>query len=132
MAAQTVCLFNKYGFCKFKERCLKLHIDDYCADSSCNTSSCNRRHPKECRYYRKYRRCKLDPCKFLHRENDIDESLKTKESIDLKLKIIDDKIKKLSEKIIASESSYAEKYQKCMADLENRLEIFETNLNTSQ
>ena len=132
MAAQTVCLFNKYGFCKFKERCLKLHIDDNCADSSCNTSSCNRRHPKECRYYRRYRRCKFDPCKFLHKENNIDEILKTKESIDLKLKIIDDEIKKLNEKIVAIENSYVEKNQHFMADFENRLEIFETNLKTSK
>ena len=124
------CQFNKYGFCKFKERCLKLHIDDNCADSSCDRSSCIRRHPKECRYYRKYRRCKFDPCKFLHSDNNIDEILKTKESIDLKLKLIDDKIKKLDDEIIASESFYAEKHQKLMDDFENRIEIFETNLNT--
>ena len=130
MAAQTVCQFNKYGFCKFKERCLKLHIDDNCADSSCDRSSCIRRHPKECRYYRKYRRCKYDPCKYLHSENIIDKILETKESIDLKLKLIDDKIKKLDDEIIASESFFAEKHQKLMDDFENRIEIFETNLNT--
>ena len=48
----------------------------------------------------------------------------------MKLKLIDDKIKKLDDEIIASESFYAEKHQKLMDDFENRIEIFETNLNT--
>ena len=50
----------------------------------------------------------------------------------MKLKIIDDEIKKLNEKIVAIENSYAEKNQNFMADFENRLEIFETNLKTSK
>ena len=52
---------------------MKPHIDDDCDDSSCDKLNCIRRHPKECIYFRKYKRCKFDPCKYLHTENDIDE-----------------------------------------------------------
>ena len=131
MAAQNVCTFNKYGFCKYRERCLKVHIDDVCDDSSCdNNLNCNRRHPKECIYDKKYKRCKFDPCKYLHRENNIDEILKTKETIDLKIKLIDDKLEVINDKIVALENSYAEKHQQIKHTFENKLEIFETNLNT--
>ena len=107
MAAQNVCKFNKYGFCKYKERCIKVHINENCDDNSCDDLNCNSRHPKECRYYRKYQRCKFDPCKYLHREKNIDEIIKTKKDIDLKIKMIDDKLEELDDKIVIFEKLYA-------------------------
>ena len=133
MAAQNVCQFNKFGYCKYKEGCMKLHIDENC-DNSCDNLNCVRRHPKECKYYRKYKRCKFDPCRYLHKENNIDEILKAKENIDLKIKKIEDKIAEINDKIVTFENSYAERHQQIIDNsihiFENKLEIFETNLNS--
>ena len=32
----------------------------------CDPSNCIKSFPKECKYYRNYKRCKFNPCKFLN------------------------------------------------------------------
>jgi hypothetical protein len=108
MAAQNVCRYNKFGYCKFGEVCRKQHVDELCHDSSCDPLNCNKRHPKECKYYSNYKRCKFNPCKFLHLKNEnYDEKLKEisqkqetiEENLQEKLNIINLKIKEIDEKI---------------------------------
>ena len=77
MATQYVCFHNKYGYCKFKEECRRRHFDNICENNSCEISKCNSRHPKLCKYFIQYGRCKFNPCAFLHLErNDYIENLK--------------------------------------------------------
>ena len=38
MATQNICNFNKFGFCKFRDRCRKQHVNDKCENSSCDIS----------------------------------------------------------------------------------------------
>ena len=48
--------------------CRNLHIDKICENSLCDVVSCNLRHPRECKYYMEYKRCKFNPCAYLHVE----------------------------------------------------------------
>ena len=67
MAAVSICLHNKFGFCKHGEKCWKEHTNEICNNNKCNINECNRRHPKECRYFRLYKRCKFgEYCAFDH------------------------------------------------------------------
>ena len=66
MAAPTLCLYNKFGYCKFSERCRKHHIYEICENTSCSISECRLRHPKICRYFDNFGRCKFSPCAFKH------------------------------------------------------------------
>ena len=67
MATQIVCNYNKFGFCKFKQNCMKQHIEHLCEDSSCDVLTCTLLHPKECKFYRDFNRCKFsDWCRFAH------------------------------------------------------------------
>ena len=66
MAAPTLCLYNKFGYCKFSERCRKHHVNEICENTSCSISECRQRHPKICRYFDNYGRCKFFPCAFKH------------------------------------------------------------------
>ena len=34
MASQSVCQFNKFGFCKFKEACRKQHVKELCENQA--------------------------------------------------------------------------------------------------
>ena len=70
MATQNFCPHNKFGYCKHKQMCRNLHVDVICGNSACDISICLSRHPKACRYYRDYGRCKFNPCAFLHLENE--------------------------------------------------------------
>ena len=109
MAAQNVCRYNKFGYCKFGEVCRKQHVDELCDSSSCDPLTCIKRHPKECKFYRNYKRCKFNPCKFSHMvsNQNYDEKLKEmskkqetlEENLQEKIHIIDLKLKEIDEKL---------------------------------
>ena len=67
MSNNTICLHNKFGFCKHGDRCWKEHVSEICKTSECDASECQKRHPRECKYFLEYRRCKFgDFCAFAH------------------------------------------------------------------
>ena len=42
------CLFNNYGYCKYKEECKKKHSSGICQNPECD-GKCPERHPKHCK-----------------------------------------------------------------------------------
>ena len=69
MTQPKICLKNKFGFCKYSERCFYQHVSTVCDDYKCDVYKCEKRHPRICRYYRDFQRCKFTVvCKF-KREN---------------------------------------------------------------
>ena len=90
----SVCRFNQYGFCKFKNTCFRKHVNSICENVRCFKSDCELRHPKMCRYFLKYSHCKFgEYCKFKHQDNS--SSVINKEIEKLKLEI--DKLGKVIE-----------------------------------
>ena len=76
---ESVCFFNKYGFCKNGNRCWKKHVKEICEKKECNGDGCMKKHPHECKYFRDYRRCKFSEfCAFDHtvHEDPVVEELK--------------------------------------------------------
>ena len=134
MAAQYVCQHNKFGFCKYQEKCMHTHIDDLCDEFDCDATVCDRRHPKECRYFRIYKRCKFDPCKFSHIDKvseSLDQIQKLKDNIYVKIAEIDDKIHKLNNQMKTIENKQKEVYpteNDFLEKIENKFAIFENNL----
>ena len=62
-----MCNHNKFGFCKFKKTFRKQHVGQLCEISSCDVLTCTLRHPKVCRYYRDFNKCKFSEwCAFAH------------------------------------------------------------------
>ena len=49
---ENICKHNKFGFCKFGDKCQFRHINDLCLIKNCNVGACENRHPKFC-YYQK-------------------------------------------------------------------------------
>ena len=67
MATQPVCLFNKFGHCKFQKKCRKMHIIEVCGILDCEVRNCKLRHPKVYSFYRDYSYCKFSEfCSFSH------------------------------------------------------------------
>ena len=78
MSGETLCLHNKFGFCKYGELCRREHVNEICENEKCKVDSCNKRHPRKCKYFEEYRRCKFsDYCAFSHEipRNPIEEEL---------------------------------------------------------
>ena len=95
MAAKTLentCLYNRFGYCKFKETCKYRHIKEKCQSRNCESENCLLRHPRECRNYRDYRRCKFgDFCLFSHDFSSVEVQVDQIEIVKNKLKVIEDK-----------------------------------------
>ena len=70
---KEVCKHQKYGFCKYKESCSKIHLTEECTDlNNCKSKgSCDKRHPKLCRRYILENSCSFgENCDYLHREKE--------------------------------------------------------------
>ena len=84
----TICQHFKFGYCKFRDNCRQEHVKEICANFDCQVYSCTLRHPKTCRYWERYKRCKFDPCAFAHK-NDSSELLELKkENLEIKNKLV--------------------------------------------
>ena len=95
MAAQTLRLCNKFGFCKYRERCRKRHENYLCEETSCDIRECRQRHPKLCKYFESHERCKFNHCKYKH-ENGVRNGL-------------EDAVKVINDKMIILEAIISEK-----------------------
>ena len=68
MASENLCLYNKYGHCKFTVTCCHLHTKEICENPNCETEKCFQRHPRKCKFFEEFRRCKFGNfCSFFHR-----------------------------------------------------------------
>ena len=71
MATETICKFNQSGFCKFQSHCRKQHYMEICTNTQCSMVTCVYRHPRACRYFNNFGRCKFeDSCAYLHKKDD--------------------------------------------------------------
>ena len=69
MSQENVCYYNKFGFCKFGEKCFRLHENKICENGNCDIENCSLRHPRFCRYFGKFKKCKFGSyCKFRHED----------------------------------------------------------------
>ena len=117
MSTETVCLYFKYGFCKHGAYCWKQHVKTRCENSKCDGKNCENRHPRECRFYSHYRRCKFGEfCLFdhvVHSDPVLEELklVKTKLNMievhikekDLEIKLLFEKLELALSKIIKEE-----------------------------
>ena len=81
---------------------MKPHVNTICVKEDCNGNECDERHPRQCRFYTVYGRCKFHPCAYMHVE-----------------KIEVQKIKHLEEKLVAKEIEIQELNDKLNGLLEN-------------
>ena len=66
MAGPQLCAYFKYGHCKYMSNCRNRHVQDVCDIDKCDGKSCEKRHPKPCRYFQTFGRCKYNPCSYSH------------------------------------------------------------------
>ena len=122
MTQAGVCFNYKFGFCKFNERCKFRHVTLVCEDENCDISKCEKRHPKICKFYRDYKRCKFTVgCMYKH-ENQFELFEKIEKKLEkIKCNHSDNDIRKISEDVEG-------KYKKMESIIETqRKQIAENN-----
>ena len=106
MATQNTCFFNKYGFCKYLDKCRRYHENKKCEKLDCEIRDCPLRHPKVCRFFRDFRFCKFGEwCKFSHEVlRNASSSNEEIERLQNKLMAVENDLKKNSEKVLKLEN----------------------------
>ena len=67
MAMDKICNRNKFGYCKYKRQCQLTRYNTICENQQCTVSKCEeKKHPKECLWYRDFKRCKFSDCAYNH------------------------------------------------------------------
>ena len=101
---EEVCMFGKFGFCKFKEVCKRKHFTNVCESlSRCtNIKTCQKIHPKACRRFKTGNQCKFkEDCAYDHtRKNHDEEKNNLKEKVDLLEKLVNEITNKVESKLI--------------------------------
>ena len=129
MATQNVCFYNKYGYCKYAEKCRKFHEKETCEKSICEITECKLRHPIMCKYFRDYGFCKFtDWCKFSHKmvtNNDRNDEVK---KLEKNLEALENKVKSKDEKIVKLESEIDYLKQKFI-EMEENIKVKDDLIN---
>ena len=113
MATGNICLYKKFGHCKFLDTCKHRHMETICENESCEIQSCELRHPKECKFFRDFARCKFgDYCSFKHK-------IRTSLSDDVTVKKA---LENLKSKVDILEKQNSEKDMK-IQEIQDKLEI---------
>jgi hypothetical protein len=118
---EEVCMYQKFGHCKYKEGCLKNHLQETCQDGlACDKQkSCQKRHPKGCKGYAMDGFCRFgDGCSYHHQEHKtINSEMNIKvETLEKTLHEMAAKINELEDKIKEMESKNSEESKHKEAD----------------
>ena len=102
-----VCGYSKFGYCKYKSNCKKIHLVQLCEDLDKfkNIKTCRLRHPKGCKKFA-VGQCRFgEECEYHHKDKTkSNEQCKCKDKVD-RLEI---KIETMALKILALEKELTE------------------------
>ena len=145
---EQICRYNKFGYCKYGDKCHFRHINEKCVTKDCNISDCEKRHPKICIFIRRFGRCKFTTyCSYDHekpKENDekISELEKKVENLEKFIekiepsdknlaKIVDNKVEALEVLITMLRKTLEEKDEQVSA-LVKKFDYLENKFNDEQ
>ena len=97
----AVCSYFKYGFCKNGNSCRRSHIMETCEIEHCDGLDCEKRHPRTCRYYQQYKRCKFgELCAYKHSNPSVDPVIQELAALRTKFNEIENEIKRKNYEIL--------------------------------
>ena len=119
MAGLELCLRNKFGYCKYYNACHFKHINKECEKVNCDIKSCEERHPKDCWWFKEYKRCKFSYCAYKHVKE-------TNPSTDIKEKIEE------IDKLITEKKAEMDLQEQRIREIENKLKDKECDLEKKE
>ena len=122
MSAENICWFNKFGYCRFGNLCFRKHENIICKNVNCEISKCSSRHPRICKFFLEYQKCKFgEYCRFSH---DIPNSPKTLEKIEVLQKDVE--VLKLGIQDMKTQIEIREdQLKRIQTEVEEKVEIIE-------
>ena len=100
MSQENICKLNKFGYCKYENRCFRKHQNAICENVQCSITECSLRHPRKCRYFLEFLYCKFgNYCRFSHKTLKNKENTKDIEELREELKQLEEKIQEKDNEI---------------------------------
>ena len=102
----------KFGFCKFKDDCKKIHVKAECKDlSNCQQiKSCRKIHLKQCKLFKSGDSCRFKKgCAYNHQESKSDEK---QDGLQEKVSNLERKVLEMTNKVASIESKQIEQLEK--------------------
>ena len=126
-----ICLYGKFGYCKFKEECKRQHLSTECEDlDNCKSIKiCKKRHPKSCKKH-VFGKCRFgESCAYKHHkpaENKDHEELKDK------MAVLEKVMHAMTRKVLSLESEVEKLKKKNILNIEDELKEIEYNKVTKE
>ena len=141
MNQKTLCRYNKFGYCKFSDKCRFRHNNDLCVDKNCNVFKCDKRHPKICTFHRDFGRCKFTTyCRYNHeKQTDVQNNCDMIKKFEKKLTEMENKINPNETNIlndVEKQNEKIENLEKMVKNLQDNQikqdEIFENKIDSME
>ena len=103
----SICKHNQTGYCKYNKSCTNTHINEVCKQTYCEQSTCNKRHPNDCRKFNSSAGCRFKDrcaCKHINSLTSTDQSAINKAVEEVTIKHEDD-IKLIKEELTEMKSA---------------------------
>ena len=98
------CLYNKFGFCKFKNKCSRKHYTEKCQENAAckGKKTCPKRHPRDCKRFQQKGGCPFkNECDYNH--NIVSETSKNNE-LKYKVQVLETTVTDLYQRIVKLET----------------------------
>ena len=102
-----VCKHFQTGYCKYGKGCRNQHIEEICnTPKKCCSKSCNKRHPKYCKYFFFQQVCIFgDQCLYTHiissNKSEVDVLMQKVKTLKATIAILGDKVSDMEKDIAA-------------------------------
>lgn len=127
----NICRFNKFGYCKYKDKCKKDHVNEECRDGHyCESvKTCTLRHPKMCKRIILEGLCGFaEKCAYSHKRRSNLSSLENA-NIHEEVKILKaevDALKKVLKSLIAIREE-SEDLKKAVEDIKDEIKFLDSS-----
>ena len=98
------CMYSKFGFCKFKDLCKRIHYKEKCEDlSGCKgAKACQKRHPKVCKKHQTDKGCQFgSECAYQHTKSVMPKVLAN--DLETKIEALESLVNEMGQKIMKLE-----------------------------
>ena len=103
--SQNVCWFNRFGYCRFGNHCFRKHINIICENVNCEIAKCSSRHPRKCKYFLEYQKCKFgEYCRFSHGIPNNPKNMEKIEALEKEVEVLKQEIKHMKDHFDMKES----------------------------
>ena len=125
MGKEFLCRRNKFGYCRYGEKCRKKHINRLCVKRTCEVFNCEKRHPKICTFKRDYGYCKFaEQCRLNH------EKPKEIIAVDEKVLELENRMKNLHDN--SAPTCVEAQNDSILKTIENKFALFENMMNNQR